>query len=306
MAPGRRCCTLGAIMKKWLALSISMLALSCGASSANNSAQSGSSSLATDVDVSGLTAHERATYSELVHTLLAPCPELPQSVGECVEKKSACKACLPAALFLRDAISRGRTTPQVEAAFRTRFDPKAVSEIDIAGSPQKGDPKAPVVIVEWADFECPYCARAAKIFDEVVKNRPGHVRAVFKYFPLSSHPHGELTACAAAAADLQGKFWLMHDQLFEHQSSGLDGASIHEMAKKIGLDMAKFDSDLTSEEVKNKVDKDRAEADRLGLTGTPFVWVNGRNVDSRSFNLEDDLLPWVDLEWTLQSSTSAR
>jgi len=295
-------------MEKWLAWSISLLALSCGTGSANNnSAQSGSSSSGADVDVSSLTAHERSTYSELVHTLLAPCPELPQSIGECVERHSACKTCLPAALFLRDAISRGRTTPQVEAAFRTRFDPKTVSPIDVAGSPQKGDPKAPVVIVEWADFECPYCARAAKMLDEVVKNRAGHVRLVFKYFPLSSHPHGELTACAAAAADLQGKFWAMHDQLFDNQSSGLDSANIHDMATKIGLDLAKFDRDLISDEVKTRVDKDRAEADRLGLTGTPFVWVNGRHVDSQSFNLEDDLLPWVDLEWTLLSpSTGAR
>ncbi len=295
-------------MNKWLALSISLLALSCGAGSANNnSAQSGSASSGADVDVSSLTAHERSTYSELVHTLLAPCPELPQSIGECVERHSACKTCLPAALFVRDAVSRGRTTVQVEAAVRIRFDPKSVSQIDVAGSPQKGDAKAPVVIVEWADFECPYCARAAKMLDEVVKSRPGHVRIVFKYFPLSSHPHGELTACAAAAADLQGKFWPMHDQLFENQSSGLDSASIHQMATKIGLDLAKFDRDLTSDEVKIKVDKDRAEADRLGLTGTPFIWVNGRHVDSQSFNLEDDLLPWVDLEWTLLSaSTSAR
>jgi protein-disulfide isomerase len=294
-------------MKKWLALSITLLALSCGASSTNNSAQSSSSSSGADVDVSSLTARERSTYSELVHTLLAPCPELPQSISECVERHSACKTCLPASLLIRDAIRRGRTTPQVEAAFRIRFDPKSVSQIDIAGSPQKGDSKAPVVIVEWADFECPYCARAAKILDEVVKNRPGHVRIVFKYFPLSSHPHGELTACAAAAADIQGKFWPMHDLLFENQSSGLDSANIHELATKLGLDLAKFDRDLISDEVKTKVDKDRTEADKLGLTGTPFVWVNGRHVDSSSFNLEDDLLSWVDLEWTLLSaSTSAQ
>ena len=60
-----------------------------------------------------------------------------------------------------------------------------------------------------------------------------------------------------------------------------------------------------SDEVKSKVDKDQAEADRLGLTGTPFVWVNGRHVDSHSFNLEDDLLPWVDLEWTLRSESKS-
>ena len=277
-----------------------LVTVGCGANSAQSGmAQNGSSP--TEIDVSSLTARERSDYNELVHSLLAPCSELPQSIIECVERHSACKACLPAGLFVRDAISRGRTPPQVEAAFRTRFDAKTVSAIDIAGSPQRGDPNAPIVIVEWADFECPFCARAASFFEEIIKKRPGRVRTVFKYFPLSSHPNGELTACAAAAADLQGKFWQMHDQLFENQSTGLDSAKIHEIATKIGLDLTKFDNDLTSDEVKRRVDKDRAEADRLGLTGTPFVWVNGRNVDSRSFNLEDDLLPWIDLELTLRS-----
>jgi protein-disulfide isomerase len=289
-------------MQNWLAPLLSLLAVSCGASTATSTtAQNGSAPAASDIDVTNLTARERADYSELVHTLLAPCPELPQSVVECVERHSACKACLPAAVFLRDTLSRGRTPVQVEAAFRTRFDAKSVSSIDVAGSPQKGDPNAPVVIVEWADFECPFCARAAKLLDEVIKSRPGRVRVVFKFFPLAGHPHGELTACAAAAADLQGKFWPMHDRLFENQSAGLDASTIHEIATKIGLDLAKFERDLTSDEVKKKVDQDRAEADKLGLTGTPFVWVNGRHVDSHSFNLEDDLLPWVDLELTLRA-----
>ena len=293
-------------MRDWLHLLVSLLAVSCGASSSTSAtAPSAALSTASNIDTSNLTARERSDYSELVHSLLAPCPELPQSIAECVERHSACNACLPAALFLRDSLSRGRTPPQVEGAFRIRFDAKSVSQIDVAGSPQKGDPNAPVVIVEWADFECPFCARAAKLLDEVVKNRPGRVRAVFKFFPLTGHPHGELTACAAAAADLQGKFWLMHDQLFDNQSAGLDAAKIHDIAGKIGLDLAKFERDLTSDEVKNKVDKDRAQADQLGLTGTPFIWVNGRHVDSHSFNLEDDLLPWVDLEWKFHAESKS-
>lgn len=277
--------------------------MSCAAQSANGgSAQNGSSS--TDVDLSNLTARERSDYNELVTSLLAPCPELPQSLSECVQKHSACNACYPASVFVRDNISRGRTTPQVEGAFRIRFDPKSVANIDTAGSPQKGDASAPVTIVEWADFECPFCARAGKIFDDAMKQRPGKVRLVYKYFPLSSHPHGELTAHAAAAADLQGKFWPMHDQLFDNQSS-LDDAKIREIAKKIGLDTAKFETDINSEAVKARVDKDRAEADRLGLEGTPFVWVNGRHLDSKYFNLEDDLLPWIDLDLQLRPSAAS-
>ncbi len=290
-------------MRTWLAFIVPIVALSCAAhSSSSSSAQSASSS--TEVDLSNLTVRERSDYNELVTSLLAPCPELPQSLNECVQKHSACAACYPASVFIRDNISRGRTQPQVEGAFRIRFDPKSAVVIDTTHSPQKGDPNAPVTIVEWADFECPFCARAGRMFEEVMQKRPGKVQLVYKFFPLSSHPHGELTAHAAAAAELQGKFWPMHDQLFDNQSS-LDEAKIRDLAKKIGLDVAKFDADLNSEAVKARVDKDRAEADRLGLEGTPFVWVNGRHLDSKYFNLEDDLMPWVDLDLQLNTKPAA-
>jgi protein-disulfide isomerase len=115
-----------------------------------------------------------------------------------------------------------------------------------------------------------------------------------------------LTASAAAAADLQGKFWPMHDQLFANQVDGLDEAKIRTIAKTIGLDLEKFEKDWASEDVKQRVDRDRAEADRLGLQGTPFVWVNGRQVDSKFFALEEDLPVWLDLEWTLQTSAKQK
>lgn len=293
-------------MRKWLISLISLATICCATSSSVGVKSHGEpSSPASSVNISSLTARERSDYNELVTSLLAPCPEFPQSLSECVQRHSACQACLPAVLFVRDALGRGRTPPQVEAAFRIRFDPKAVSQLQTAGSPERGDSKAPVVIVQWADFECPFCGRAAKILDQLVKSRPGRVREVFKFYPLSSHPHGELTACAAAAANLQGKFWPMHDQLFENQSAELDAAKIHEIAKKVGLDLTKFEQDLVSDSVKQTVDRDRAEAEQLGLTGTPFIWVNGRHVDAHYFNLEDDLLPWVDLEWSLHSASAS-
>ncbi len=289
-------------MRQRLCLLASLWVLGCGAAPhAAVPSQSGNSN-STDVDISNLTARERADYRDLVRSLLAPCPELPESIADCVERHSACSTCLPAAQFLRDAISHGRTTAQAEVAFRIRFDPKSVSKIDVAGSPSKGDRNAPVTVVEWADFECPFCSRASTLIDEMLKTRTGRVQMVFKYFPLSGHPHGELTACAAAAADLQGKFWLMHDQLFANQSAGLDEIKIREIAKAIGLNLEQFEKDWASDEVKQKVERDRAEADRLGLQGTPFIWVNGRHVDSRSFNLEEDLPGWLDLEWSLQTS----
>jgi glutaredoxin len=304
VAGGRLCCTLGATMRRSLCLLACAYALGCGA--ANNQGTTAAPTNATEVDVSNLTPRERADYNELTHSLLAPCPELPLSIAECVERRAACNACLPAAHFLHDSISRGHTAPRTESAFRLRFDPKGVSTIDTTGSPVKGEANAPVTVVEWADFECPFCARATSFIDELIKARPARVKLVFKYYPLSGHPHGELTARAAAAADLQGKFWPMHDQMFSSQSAGLDEVRIRAIAKEIGLDLQKFEADWVSDEVKLKVDRDRAEADRLGLQGTPFIWVNGRRVDSKYFNLEEDLPAWLDLEWTLQTSAKSK
>ena len=294
-------------MRRRLCLLATLWALGCGAANSNHANQSPSANQAsTEVDTSNLTQRERADYGELLRSLLAPCPELPLSIAECVEQHAACTSCLPAARFLRDSISRGHPAPQTESAFRLRFDPKSVSKIDTEGSPVKGDVNAPVTVVEWADFECPFCARASTFIDALVKARPSRVRLIFKYFPLSGHPHGELTASAAAAADLQGKFWPMHDQLFANQADGLDETKIRAIAKTIGLDLEKFEKDWASEEVKQRVDRDRAEADRLGLEGTPFVWVNGRHVDSKYFALEEDLPVWLDLEWTLQTSAKQK
>lgn len=262
--------------------------------------QAGSAASAGEVDISTLTARGRADYGELTRSLLAPCAELPLSIAECLDRHAACGTCEPAAVFLRDSIGRGHTPAQAEAAFRLRFDPKAVSNIDVANSPTKGEANAPVVIVEWADFECPFCARASSLVDDLIKSRAGRAKVVFKFYPLAGHPHGELTAYAAAAAELQGKFWPMHDQLFANQTS-LDEQKIREIAKAVGLDMARFDRDWVSDEVKAKVEQDRTEADRLGLQGTPFIWVNGRHVDSKYFGLEEDLPAWIDLEWELAS-----
>ena len=80
------------------------------------------------------------------------------------------------------------------------------------------------------------------------------------------------------------------------------GGRVTHIAKAIGLNLEQFEKDWSSEEVKQQVERDRTEADRLGLQGTPFIWVNGRHVDSKAFNLEEDLPGWLDLEWSLKTN----
>lgn len=254
------------------------------------------------IDVSALTSRERSDWSSYVSELLAPCPDQPVSVAQCVKEARPCKACTPAARFLIKQVQAGKTRSQVEAAFRTRFAPDTVKAVDIAGSPYKGAENAPIVIIEWADFECPFCGRAAPLLDEKVKQFPGSIKLVFKNYPLASHKNSETAARAAVAAGQQGKFWEMHERLFAEQSKGLDEPAIKRIAQSLGLDLKRFMDDLASEAVADAVAKDRKQANQLNLEGTPTIYINGRHFDLQQFDLTQDLDDWLKLELELRGA----
>jgi protein-disulfide isomerase len=257
------------------------------------------------VDTSGLTQRELGKWQEYVSELLAPCADQPVSLAQCVSEARACNACLPAAKFLVDRVRRGDARAQVETAYRTRFSPEAVKPIDISGSPTKGAAKPVVTVVEWADFECPFCAVAAPELKKLVESYPDQVQLVFKHYPLSAHEHAENAARAAVAAHQQGKFWPLQQALFESQKSGLDEPNILKLAREVGLDMKGFEADMGSETTADSVARDRKQADALGLDGTPMIYINGRHFMLDHFDLRQDLAPWVELEIALNNGASA-
>jgi protein-disulfide isomerase len=257
------------------------------------------------VDTSGLTQREFGKWQEYVSEFLAPCPDQPVSIAQCVAESRTCSMCPPAAKFLVDRVRRGDARPQVEAAYRTRFSPEAVKSIDISGSPAKGAAKPVVTLVEWADFECPSCAAAAPLLKQLVERYPEQVRLVFKHYPLSAHVHAENAARAAVAAHQQGKFWPLQQALFESQKSGLDEPSILKLAREAGLDMKGFEADIASESTADSVARDRKQADALGLEGTPMIYINGRHFTLDHFDLRQDLEPWVELEIALNGANPA-
>ena len=130
---------------------------------------------------------------------------------------------------------------------------------------------------------------------------PGKVRFVYKFYPLQAHVHGESAARAAVAAMKQGKFWEMHHILFEHQES-LEPRDIEKYAREIGLDFAKWKADWESEATADRVSRDRKQGDVLALSGTPGVFVNGREFDLAKFDLNEDLEDWITVELELGSS----
>jgi protein-disulfide isomerase len=133
----------------------------------------------------------------------------------------------------------------------------------------RGDEDAPLVI-EYADFECPYCAALSGRLDG------RRLRRVFRHFPVrSSHPRAWAAACAAEAAALQGRFWEMHDSLFADQSR-LEDPHLWERARALGLDLDRFDADRRADQVVARVKRDFASGVRAGVVTTPTVFAGGK------------------------------
>ncbi len=256
------------------------------------------------IETKELTKREQKQWSSYVTELLAPCPDQPVSIAQCVTEKRDCDSCLPSAKFLAKQVTAGKSRSQAESAFRMRFSPDTQKELELGDSPVKGAPDAAVTIVEWADFECPFCGMATPIVGKLVKQFPGKVRVIFKHFPLPGHEHSESAARAATAAGMQGKFWEMHDLLFKNQQ-GMNEKAIEEHAKSLGLDMKKFNEDWRSEKVADLVAADRKQAEKLSLKGTPSIFINGRLFNLELFDLAEDLEPWVQQEIELRLGKNA-
>lgn len=257
------------------------------------------------VDTSSLTPRERREWAAQVSELLAPCPETPVSVAQCVKEQRSCKTCLPAAQLLLRQVKAGRSKKEREEAFHARFDAAKLRTLAVDGSPGLGPPDAAITVVEWADFECPFCRLISPMLDDLVKRFDGQVRVVFKFYPLGSHPNGEIAARAAVAALNQGKFWEMHHMLFENQGK-LDHADLERYAKDLKLDLVKFRQDLTSAETTAHIEKDKKQGEEVGLEGTPMLFINGREVDFQLLtNPYEDLEDWVKLDLELAGRTPA-
>jgi protein-disulfide isomerase len=256
------------------------------------------------IDTSALTARERADWSGAVSELLSPCADQPVSVEQCVNEGRACTACAPAARYLVEQVKRGRTRGQIDAAYRARFAADQVKTLDIADAPSKGAPNAPVVIVEFADFECPACADKRTLLDKLLVDHTGKIRLVFKNFPLSIHQNAEKAARAGVAAHRQGKFWELHPLLFQNQAD-LSIGNVEKLAQKAGLDLARFRQDRDSEAVADVVMRDRKQGEALNIASTPTLFINGRHFPA-SQDFDQDLEDWLSLEFELTGASGAK
>lgn len=150
----------------------------------------------------------------------------------------------------------------------------------------KGPRSAPVNIVEYSDFQCPYCAAASPILETLIENFRHTLCFAYRHFPITTlHPHAAKAAVASEAAALQSQFWSMHDALFSNQAYISDN-SILIMARELKLDMKKFERDLERPELIEKVQADFNSGVKSGVSGTPTLFINGLRYEGE-INYED-------------------
>jgi protein-disulfide isomerase len=180
-----------------------------------------------------------------------------------------------AALQLEVSLSRLDLESPNPPAATGKLDPDKVYKVAVGEAPFRGPEKAKVTIVEFSDFQCPFCSRVSPTLDKIRKEYANDVRIAFKHMPLSFHKQAPAAHAAAEAAHRQNKFWEMHNKIFSNQKD-LTPATFEKYAAEIGLDVARYKKDVVSKSVTERVQKDGAEARGHGITGTPGFFVNGR------------------------------
>ena len=168
---------------------------------------------------------------------------------------------------------------------RTEFSAELTLPVSDERDHIQGPAEAPVTLLEYGDYECPYCGAAYPIVQQVQAHMGDRLRFVFRNFPIStSHPHAEQAAEAGEAAAAQGRFWEMHDHLYEHQRH-LEAGDLHTYAEELGLDVERFDRELAENVHAARVREDFMSGVRSGVNGTPTFYVNGNRHDG-SYDLD--------------------
>jgi protein-disulfide isomerase len=251
------------------------------------------------IDFTGLTGAQKATALKLLREHGCSCG-CNMKLAECRMVDPNCSFSKGLAAAIIDAIRQGKTEAEANAAAdaskwahttptRLLDDPVSIS---VFGSPSLGPPSAPITLVEFSDFQCPYCIAAVPHIRAVMSAYPTQVKLIFKEYPLDIHSQAEQAAYAALAAQKQGKFWAMHDAMFANRD--LSRENILALAQKSGLDMKRFQADWDSTDVRETVVRDIQDGDRAGVQGTPTIFINGKRYNGPI--IESSLKPVLEAE----------
>jgi protein-disulfide isomerase len=153
-------------------------------------------------------------------------------------------------------------------------------DVDAARDYIRGNPDAPVTLVEYGDYECPHCAKAQPVVEAVRAAMGDRLRVVFRSFPFNEiHRHAQHASEAVAAAGAQGTFWEMHDAVFAHQSEGLDDEKLLALAESVGTDRVEVAHALQAGTFADRVREEKVSGIRSGVNGTPTFFINGTRHD---------------------------
>jgi 2-hydroxychromene-2-carboxylate isomerase len=244
------------------------------------------------IDISKLDEFERKVFFRVINREPSACGK-GQSLIYSVKHDSGCRASFYAVGYVGHLVDSGFTDSEISEKLEKRFREPRHTPIDVSAAPMKGNAASRVTVVEFVDYECPHCKHAQALMRQLVEEYPNDVKVYFKHFPLSAHTNARLAAEGAIAAQKQGKFWQLSDKIWAN-SENLTSAVLEKSAKEVGLDLGRWRRDRDSDEVKGRVEKDRAEGMNLGINATPSIYINGRKYDDP---LEiASLRDWVDEE----------
>lgn len=206
-------------------------------------------------------------------------------LAECRVTDPGCAVSRRLAQFVVREASAGKNVAAIrEALIKYENTPpplvdEQTTRLSVDGDPVRGAPNAKVTIVEFSDFQCPFCAEAAGQVKALIAEYPNQVKLVFKQFPLESHSMAAMAAEAALAAQAQGKFWEMHDKLYANFRS-LTAGRILAWAKEIGLDVPRFKADLDSHKFAARVASEEKQGETAGVEGTPTFFIDGHRLNA--------------------------
>jgi protein-disulfide isomerase len=236
------------------------------------------------VDLSGLSPAQQSKVLKVLRDNNCSCG-CGMKMAECRMKDPGCSYSKGMAAAIVDAIRHGKSeTEALASAKATKWGQGPADHskpledavaIPVGDSPVRGAAAAPVTLVEFSDFQCPFCVAATPQLDALLKAYPTQVKLIFKEFPLDSHSQAALAAAAALAAHKQGKFWQLHDAMFA-QKGNLSRRGILALAAGIGIDMARFQADLDSAQIKQAVQKEMGQGEQIGVDSTPTLFVDGQ------------------------------
>ena len=235
------------------------------------------------VDLKGLTPAQTSLALKVLRDYGCVCG-CSMKVAECREKDPACSYSQGLAAAIVAAAREGKTEAEVRNAAANSPTAKSIKpkkllddpiQIPTQGAPVTGPENARITLIEFSDFQCPYCRVAAPQLHEVLKAFPTQVKLIFKQFPLDIHSQAALAAAASVAAQKQGKFWQMHDALFADRAN-ITRAAVISLARNFSLDIPRFTADLDSKETNAKVVQDITDGNHAGVEGTPTLFIDGQ------------------------------